>query len=79
MALTVKSIAAGTITGTGTNDVVTNSTTKSILINNIMLTNNHTANAVLAAVYVRRYVTSAAGYQNFPITPKDLIIPPRLK
>jgi hypothetical protein len=81
MALTIKSIAAGTIKNT-TATVIVNpdggtpvATTKSTLIKNVLLTNNHGSQAVLEALYLRRYISSQATYQDFPITPKALAIP----
>lgn len=78
MALTVKSLAAGTIKNQATDNFVispASPTTKSTLIKNILLTNNHTAAAVLNAVYLSRYITSATGYEEFPISPKEVTIP----
>jgi hypothetical protein len=75
MALTIKSLAAGKIISTTEAVAIPGSTTKSTLVKNILLTNNHTAQAVLEAVYLRRHVSTLSGYQDFAITPKALAIP----
>lgn len=82
MALTIKSLAAGTVKSAtaSTVDVLLGSSTKSTLIKNISLVNNNSLSATIQYIKLRRYVDSGpnagTGYVEFPVAPLDLRIPP---
>ena len=74
MALTIKSLGVGTIKNTTAKEIVAGSLGKSTFVKNVSLVNNHTANAVLSGMYVRRYTKDQTGYNDYPVSPRDLTI-----
>jgi hypothetical protein len=80
MAISIKSLAAGTITNTTAKVAINDGValaSKSYLVKNITLVNKHTAQAVLESISLRRYVNEPEQTErkDFPVTPLDTTIP----
>src|SRR5262245_57790208 len=69
MALTLKSLAAGVLKSGSvpfTAVILPGSATKNTLVTSIYLVNLHTSPATLDWLYIRRYISTQGGYQDFP-------------